>query len=127
MRRRYTEIQTLGGVVVGVSFESRDRLFQMSRQMQLPFPVLSDPEKDAYRAFGLSSGKLRRIFGPGTIRAYAKLLAAGQMYHFRRSDFLQLGGDFVIDAAGFVRYEYRRGAPHDRPLVDQIIALLGEI
>ncbi len=127
MRRRYTEIQTLGGVVVGVSFESRDRLFQMSRQMRLPFPVLSDPEKDAYRAFGLSSGKLRRIFGPGTIWAYAKLLAAGQMYHFRRSDFLQLGGDFVIDAAGFVRYEYRSGAPHDRPLVDQIIALLGEI
>ena len=127
MRRRYTEIQTLGGVVVGISFESRDRLFQMSRQMQLPFPVLSDPEKDTYRAYGLSSGKLRRIFGPGTIWAYVKLLAAGQTYHFRSSDFLQLGGDFVIDAAGTVRYEYRSGAPHYRTSVDQIIAVLGEI
>ena len=127
MRQRYAEIQTLGGVVVGVSFEPRDRLFQMSRQMQLPFPVLSDPEKDAYRAYGLSSGKLSRIFGPGTIWAYAKLLAAGQMYHFRRSDFLQLGGGFVIDAAGVVRREYRSGAPHDRPSVKQIVAMLGEI
>ena len=113
--------------MAGVSFEPRDRLFQMSRQMQLPFPVLSDPEKDAYRAYGLNSGRLSRIFGPGTIWAYAKLLAAGQMYHFRKSDFLQLGGDFVIDAAGFVQYEYRSGAPHDRPSVDQIIAVLGEI
>ena len=95
--------------------------------MQLPFPVLSDPEKDTYRAYGLSSGKLRRIFGPGTIWAYVKLLAAGQTYHFRSSDFLQLGGDFVIDAAGSVLYEYRSGAPHDRPSVDQIIAVLGEI
>ncbi len=95
--------------------------------MQLPFPLLSDPERDAYRAYGLRSGNLRRIFGPGTILAYAKLLAAGQWYHFRRSDLLQLGGDFVIDAAGIVRYEYRSGAPHDRPSVDQIIAVLGEI
>jgi len=127
LRRRYTEIQILGGEVVGISFESRDRLFQMSRQMQLPFPVLSDPEKDTYRAYGLSSGKLRRIFGPGTIWAYVKLLAAGQTYHFRSSDFLQLGGDVVIDAAGTVRYEYRSGAPHDRTSVNQIIAVLGEI
>ncbi len=95
--------------------------------MQLPFPVLSDPEKDTYRAYGLSSGKLSRIFGPGTIWAYAKLLAAGQMYHFRRSDFLQLGGDFVIDAAGAVRYEYRGGAPHDRPRLDLLIDTLDKI
>ena len=127
MRRRYTEIRTLGGVVVGVSFESRDRLFQMSRQMQLPFPLLTDPERDIYRAYGLNSGKLRRIFGPGTIWAYIKLLAAGQMYHFRRSDFLQLGGDFVIDAAGVVRYQYRSGTPHDRPPVERLIDTLGKI
>jgi peroxiredoxin len=95
--------------------------------MQLPFPLLSDPERDTYRAYGLRSGKLGRIFGPGTIWAYVKLLASGQMYHFHRSDFLQLGGNFVIDTAGVVRYEYRSGAPHDRPPVDQIIDTLGKI
>lgn len=99
----------------------------MSRQMQLPFPLLSDPERDAYQAYGLNSGKLRRIFGPGTIWAYVKLLAAGQLYHFRRSDFLQLGGNFVIDAAGVVRYEYRSAAPHDRPSVEQIVRILDTI
>ena len=95
--------------------------------MQLPFPVLSDPEKDTYRAYGLNSGKLRRIFGPGTVWAYVKLLAAGQMYHFRRSDFLQLGSDFVIDAAGVVRYEYRSRAPHDRPSVELLLDTLNKI
>ena len=127
MRRQYTEIQSLGGIVIGVSFESRDRLFQLSRQMQLPFPLLSDPEKDAYRAYGLSSGKLRRILGLGTIWTYIKLLARGQMYQFRRSNFLQLGGDYVVDTAGVVRYEYRSGAPHDRPSVEQVIVTLGVI
>ena len=95
--------------------------------MQLPFPLLSDPERDAYRAYRLRSGNLRRIFGPGTIWAYVKLLAAGQMYHFRRSDFLQLGGNFVIDAAGVVRYEYRSATPHDRPAVELLIEMLGKI
>ena len=95
--------------------------------MRLPFPLLSDPERDAYRAYGLNSGKLRQIFGPGTVWAYIKLLAAGQMYHFRRSDFLQLGGDFIIDAGGAVRYEYRGGSPHDRPPVEMLIDTLREI
>ena len=95
--------------------------------MQLPFPLLSDPERDAYWAYGLRSGNLRRIFGPGTIWAYVKLLAAGQWYHFRRSDFLQLGGDFVIDAAGVVQYEYRSAAPHDRPAVEQLVRILDTI
>jgi peroxiredoxin len=95
--------------------------------MQLPFPLLSDPERDTYRAYGLNSGKLSRIFGFGTIWVYVKLLASGQTYHFRRSGFLQLGGDFVIDATGVVRYEYRSGAPHDRPEVEQLMDLLGKI
>ena len=102
-------------------------MFQLSRQMQLPFPLISDPEKDAYRSYGLSSGKLRRIFGPGTIWTYIKLLARGQMYHFRRSDFLQLGGDYVVDTAVVVRYEYRIGAPHIRLSIEQIIDTLGVI
>ena len=127
MRRNYSEIQVRQGAVIAVSFEPRDRLFQLSRQMQLPFPVLSDPERDAFRAYGLQSGKLSRMFGPATVAAYVKLLAKGRWYHFSRSDLRQLGGDFVIDAEGIVRYEYRSAAPHDRPPVDRLLGMLSEI
>ena len=118
MRRHYAEIQSRGGIVVAVSFEARTRLFQLSRQMQLPFVVLSDPERDVYRAYGLSRGALSQAFGWGTIWAYAKLLVRGRWYHFRQSDLRQRGGDFVLDAAGVVRYEHRGVAPHHRPPVE---------
>ena len=127
MRRHFSEIQARGGTVIAVSFESRDRLFQLSRQMQLPFQLLSDPERDTYRAYGVRRGGLWRMLGPGTIWAYIKTIARGRRYRFARSDIQQLGGDFVIDASGVVQYEHRGIAPHDRPAVDRLLAILDQI
>ncbi len=127
MRRHHPEIQARNGVVLAVSFEPRDRLFQMSRQMQLPFPLLSDPERDVYRAYRLGKGSLGQVFSPGTIWTYIKLAARGRRYHFQRSDLRQGGGDFVIDGRGVVRFEHRGPAPHDRPTVDQLLDVLGAI
>ena len=127
MRRQYEEIQARKGTVVAVSFEPRERLFQLSRQMRLPFPLLSDPERDVYRAYGLERGRLSRIFTPATIWAYVRLLARGRLYHFRRSDLWQLGGDLVVDGQGIVRFEHRGTAPHDRPSVERLLGVLDAI
>ena len=127
MRRRYGEIQARNGAVLAVSFEPRDRLFQLSRQMGLPFPLLSDPERDVYRAYRLGTRSLRQVFGLGTIWTYIKLLARGNRYQCRRSDLRQEGGDFVIDGRGVVRFMHRGSAPHDRPTVDQLLDVLDEI
>ena len=121
MRQKHGEIEALGATVLAVSFEPRDRLFQLARQLQLPFPLLSDQERDIYRAYGLQRGNLRQIFSLQTILAYIKLLAQGRLYHFRRSDLRQLGGDFIVDPEGVIRYQYRSAAPHDRPSVDDLI------
>lgn len=127
MRQKHGEIQALDAVVLCVSFEPRDRLFQLSRQLQLPFALLSDPEMDVYRAYGLQRGYLRQVFSFGTVLAYAKLLVQGRLYHFRRSDLRQLGGDFIIDREGVIRYEYRSAAPHDRPSADELISRIGAL
>ncbi|MCH8107071.1 MAG: redoxin domain-containing protein [Chloroflexi bacterium] len=121
MRQKHGEIEALGAAVLAVSFEPRDRLFQLSRVLRLPFPLLSDQERDTYRAYGLQRGNLRQIFSFGTVLAYVKLLAQGRLYHFRRSDLRQLGGDFVVDPEGVIRYQYRSAAPHDRPSVEELI------
>ena len=122
MRQKHGEIEARGAAVLAVSFEPRDRLFQLSRQLQLPFPLLSDPERDSYRAYGLQRGYLRQMFSLQTVLAYVKLLAQGRMYHFRRSDLRQLGGDFIIDPEGVIQYQYRSAAPHDRPSVEELIS-----
>ena len=127
MRRQYGKIQAQNGTVLAVSFEPQDRLFQMSRQMQLPFLLLSDPERDIYRAYRLGERSFSQVFGLGTIWAYIKLLVRGRRYRFGRSDLRQGGGDFVIDGEGVVRFEHRGAAPHDRPPVAQLLAMMDAI
>jgi len=124
LRQHYSEIQARNAVVIAVSFESRDRLFQLARQVRTTFHLLSDPERDIYRAYGLSRGSLSQLLSPGTVLAYVKLLARGRLYHFRRSDLRQLGGDFVIGADGVVQYQHRSAAPHDRPKVQELINVI---
>ncbi len=121
MRQKHDEIEARGAAVLAVSFEPRDRLFQLSRELRLPFPLLSDRERDSYRAYGLQRGNLRQIFSLQTILAYVKLLAQGRSYHFSRSDLRQLGGDFIIGPEGVIQYQYCSAAPNDRPSVDELI------
>ena len=40
---------------------------------------------------------------------------------------LSARGNFVIDAAGVVRSEYRSAAPHDRPAVERLVRILDTI
>ena len=113
--------------MLAISFEPRDRLFQLARQLQLPFPLLSDPERDVYLAYGLKRGRLLQLLNPGTVLAYLGLLARGQRYRFRKSDLRQLGGDFIIDGQGITQYEHRSPAPHERPSVENLLAVLDRI
>ena len=124
MRQHYPGIQAMGGEVVAVSFEPGERVAQLALQMQLPFPALSDPERKAYGAYELGAGSWSRIFSPKTVWAYLKHFAFGGRYEHRSSDWKQLGGDFILNADGLVTFEYRSAAPHDRPQVSRLVALL---
>ena len=124
MRQRYGEIQAQGADVVAISFEPKDRLFQLTRQLQLPFPILSDPERDVYSAYSLAQGNWLKIFSPGTVWTYVKHFARGRRYHHAASDWRQLGGDFVLGEDGTVLYEHRGRTPHDRPTVANLITEL---
>ncbi len=124
MRQQYGEIQAKGAEVVAISFEPRDRLFQLTRQLQLPFTILSNPERDVYGAYGLVRGSWLRIFSPGTIWIYLKHFARGRRYHHAASGWRQLGGDFVLGEDGTVLYEHRGRTPSDRPTVSSLIAEL---
>jgi len=125
LRQRHGEIQSKGAEVVAISFEPRDRLFQLTRQLQLPYPILSDPERDVYLAYGLSQGAWAKVFSLKTIWTYVKHFARGRRYQHAASDWRQLGGDFILDEDGIVIFEHRGQTPVDRPTVASLIAELG--
>ena len=113
--------------MVAVSFESRERLSQLPSQMQLPFPVLSDPQRDTYRAYGLADGTIASLLASGNIWAYINLLARGNWYHFGKSDLRQMGGSFVVDESGLVAYEFRSASPHQWPAIPRLMAVLDSL
>jgi thioredoxin-dependent peroxiredoxin len=54
----YPELQKAGSQVLVVAGGTLEQAQTLERQMQLPFPVLADPERQSYAAFGLD-----KIFG----------------------------------------------------------------
>ncbi|MDA1129191.1 MAG: hypothetical protein O2913_10910, partial [Chloroflexi bacterium] len=102
----------------------RLHLFQLTRQLQLPFTLLSNPERDVYAAYGLEQGSLLKIFSPRTVWTYVMHFARGRRYHHVASDWTQLGGDFILAEDGTVLYEHRGQTPSDRPTASSLISRL---
>tara|TARA_B100001971_G_scaffold37879_1_gene32869 strand:+ start:6374 stop:6658 length:285 start_codon:yes stop_codon:yes gene_type:complete len=94
----------MGSGVVAVSFEPRDRMFQLTRQLQLPFTIRSDPERGVYAAYSLTQGRLLKLFSPKTVWTFLKHFARGRRYQHAASDWRQLGGDFILDEDGTVLF-----------------------
>ena len=120
MRDRLGELP--GCEVALVTFTAPRNLRGYRSRLGLPFAVLADEDRRTYRAYGLGRGPWWRVWGPATLRAYARLLRRGGRVARPTEDTLQLGGDFVVDAAGRLAYVHRSTGPADRPPVDDLVA-----
>jgi hypothetical protein len=107
--------------VVAVTFASAEELPAHRAHLELPFPVLADPDRGAYRQFDLGRGTLRDIWSLGTMKMYARLLRQGRKLRRPTQDTRQLGGDFVLDAQGRLAAGFWPASPDDRPSVDSLI------
>jgi len=108
LRQQNAELEALGAAVYAVSFEQPGRLRAYIRANQIEAPVLADPHRRVYRAYGLARGLWWRIYGPRVLWGYLRRILRG--------DTLQQGGDFVIDPNGVVSYA-RPQRRDDRPPV----------
>lgn len=121
LRQHASDFRRLGAEVVVVSFEPLEQLQRYALDERLPFPVLTDPERTAYRAFGLAEAPLRRLFDPATVWTYVLELLRGRWPRVRRAEFKQLGGDVVIAADGKVALLHASAHPADRPAVARLL------
>jgi hypothetical protein len=124
VRGRYEEIRALGAEVLVVSFEPVERLPRYREWHGWPFPVVADPTRDAYRAFGLESASLGRLLRPGVVLGYAALMLRGHVPRPSAADVRQLGGDFVVGADRRLAYAHRSADPADRPPAEELVRAL---
>jgi peroxiredoxin len=126
VQKIYGEIQALGGAVLVVSFTPPKLLAAFLADFPQPFPVVSDPERKAYQAFALGSSNLRGFLRLGVIWHYLKLIFCGWMPKGpdKNADVWQLGGDFLIDAMGRLKYAHPSKDSADRPSNDEMLRAL---
>ena len=99
-------------------------LTAFARELELPFPVLSDVTGEAYFAFGLGKGMLIR---PRTLLAAARLVWRAKRLYRPIGDVMQIGGDFIVDGMGVVRFAYSSEDPTDRPQTAELLRLIANL
>ncbi len=104
-----------------VSFASPELAAHWQEATHFPFPLLLDPERRAYAAFGLGSSVLA-AWHPKMFLYYFRLLAKGRKLMPVKGDPYQLGGDFLIDQQGMILLAHPSDDPADRPLVSEILS-----
>ena len=120
MRRSAAELDATGAAVYLVSFEQPGRLRAYIRTHHVGFPVLADPQRRVYRAYGMARGPLWRMYGPRVLWGYATRILRGARPHIR-GDTLQQGGDFVIGREGRLRLIHVGQDSLDRPPADELL------
>jgi len=121
LRQRASEFQALGLgiVVIGLGSPARTKAFRQS--IDVPFPILSDPRRESYRRYGLMRTDFRRELTPSTLTHGLHDTLRHGVRPSSDQDMLQLGGVYIVDPAGVIRYAYRARQWHDNPPVDDLL------
>ena len=126
MGERLDDIRRAGADVLVVT-QSRPEVVSV---VSPTLPTVCDPDRTAYRYFGLDRGRWSMFLRWRVLARYLRLVFAGWLPHRGEDgeDMLQLGGDFILSADRRLVYSHRSNDPADRPavndLVDQIRRLI---
>jgi len=127
VRDHYADFRQSGAEVVIISFAPPEMLATYREKSALPFPVMSDSTRAAYRVFGLGRTSWGSIFSVGAVGRYLGLILRGWLPRRSRpeEDVLQLGGDFVLDSQRRLIYAHRSTEPTDRPSIESLLDAVG--
>ncbi len=123
VRDEYQRFTDACGQAAVVTMGKPEQARQFRDCYKLPFPLLSDPDQAAYRAFHVPRGGVLSVAGPGVWLAGAQSLlkhGVGRII----GDPYQLPGSFVIDRTGTIVFAHRCKTSADMPTNDELLAAL---
>jgi peroxiredoxin len=106
-------------VPIGQGTPEELRKFMEGRD--LPFEMLTDPERAAFRAYGLERGSAGQIFSRQVVVEGFKAAAEGHVMTRAVGDVMQLPGSFVVQD-GTIVFAHRGQLSSDVGDPDELIA-----
>jgi peroxiredoxin len=127
--KRQEEIARLGASVVLVAYDLPSLLAaKMMRGVHVPYPVLFDADREAYRGWGLGrEGGFNVVYSATVYWRYLKLLLRGEPFLGMAPDMTQLGGDFVLDRQHHIGFAHRMSHGLDRAEVPVLMDALRRV
>lgn len=129
MQRDLGEFEARDAKVVAIGMGTGAEAAAMAGRLRLDYPLLGDPEHDAYESFGFARDGWFNLIGRpflerplSAIRdmADADLRASASP----RSDVQRLGGTAVVDRQGVLRWLQRAERADDLPPNARLLAVL---
>lgn len=123
----FPQFEDLNTNIVTISFGIEYWARAWIQETNSPFPVWLDAERDSYRLYGLGQSWFA-AWGFKNALYYAKAIARGEtIKREHRGDTDQMGGNFIIDASGIIRFAYPSRDPTDRPAVATLMDAIAQI
>jgi hypothetical protein len=124
---RQEEFAKLNTRVFIISFGTLPALQQWMNEVCGTFTVLLDRDRAVYQAYGLERSRLRS-YHPRVVWIYIKRwFQRGKFHNSHGDDTSQLGGDFIVDMNGKLRFIHPSHDPADRPSVEKLLVALKDL
>jgi peroxiredoxin len=123
LHRSKAQFENNGFQVVLVGLGTFDQAEAFKKQFSLSFPIICDPEKKLYRAYGLGRGSVVSMASPALLLKGLKTLSRGHIPGVPQGDVMQMPGVFLIDTYGNIRYAHYSKDPSDNPSIETLLAL----
>lgn len=126
VRNDYARFQEAQGDVVVITMGTVDQTAAFRERNRLPFACLADPQRIAYKAFGIPRASVWQVAGPAMWAGGLKaMLRAGIGKPV--GDVFQLHGTFIVDSGGVIRFlhvpKYSTDQPSNDILLDELQTL----
>jgi peroxiredoxin len=93
-------------------------------KFDIPFPLISDPKRQLYQAFGLKQISALELLSPSVAFKGILAMTKGHTIGIPIGDVRQLPGVFVINTYGRIVYSYFASDLSDHPDPDTILEAL---
>ncbi len=127
MREDHPRFEQAGLAIVAIGMGTPIRAQEFRTRLALPFPLLCDARRVAYRAYGLLHMSLRREANVNSALRLARAVLHHGGAREQEQPVPQLGGVFIVDPAGVIQYAFRSQRASEHPDNDELIRLAARL